>query len=225
MARLLEVIVTSVEDAVEAEAGGADRLELVRDLAVGGLTPDAELVRRILETVRIPVRVMLRQTPTMSADGEGNKLCADAKVFASFPIDGLVAGFLKGTALDSEVLKDVFAAAPGHRMTFHRAFDEMPDPLLAIEELNKFPGIDRILTGGGEDEWVSRRARLVAWQAAAKPEITLLVGAGTLPAVIEGISKDPDLAEIHIGRAARLNEAIEGPVQRDLVRALKSQLP
>ena len=29
----LEVIATSLEDAVEAEAGGADRIELVRDLA------------------------------------------------------------------------------------------------------------------------------------------------------------------------------------------------
>jgi len=67
MARFLEVIVTSIEDAVEAEAGGADRLELVRALEVGGLTPELDLIRTVLQTVKIPVRVMLRETPSMSA--------------------------------------------------------------------------------------------------------------------------------------------------------------
>lgn len=58
---MLEVIVCSVADALAAEAGGADRLELVRDLEVGGLTPPLELIQDVLRAVRIPVRVMLRE--------------------------------------------------------------------------------------------------------------------------------------------------------------------
>ena len=57
---LLEVIVSSVEDALEAEQGGAGRLEVVRSLEVGGLTPSLELVRQICQRVKIPLRVMLR---------------------------------------------------------------------------------------------------------------------------------------------------------------------
>ena len=60
-AKILEVIVSSLEDAKQAEAGGADRLEVVRDLEVGGLTPDFQLVEQIAGAVRIPIRVMLRE--------------------------------------------------------------------------------------------------------------------------------------------------------------------
>ena len=58
---LLEVIACSVEDAIQAEEGGADRLEIVSDLDVGGLTPPLELVREIRSEVNLPLRVMLRE--------------------------------------------------------------------------------------------------------------------------------------------------------------------
>ncbi len=57
----LEVIVQSVDDAVAAEQGGADRLELVRDLGRDGLTPDLALADAICARVRVPVRVMIRE--------------------------------------------------------------------------------------------------------------------------------------------------------------------
>lgn len=41
---LLEVIALDAADAVAAEAGGADRLELVSDMAADGLTPDRKSV-------------------------------------------------------------------------------------------------------------------------------------------------------------------------------------
>ena len=58
--KLLEVIVTSVGEACEAEEGGAGRLELVRDLASEGLTPSSSIIEEVLAAVSIPVRVMLR---------------------------------------------------------------------------------------------------------------------------------------------------------------------
>jgi copper homeostasis protein len=63
MGRLtLEVIATGVADAVAAEQGGADRIELVADLARGGMTPPLAVVESVLDRVGIPVRVMLRET-------------------------------------------------------------------------------------------------------------------------------------------------------------------
>jgi copper homeostasis protein len=56
---LLEVIVCSVADAVEAERGGAGRLEIVRDLHQGGLTPSLELVREIKLATELPVRTSI----------------------------------------------------------------------------------------------------------------------------------------------------------------------
>jgi copper homeostasis protein CutC len=59
---LLEVIACTVEDAIEAERGGAGRLEVISRFDVGGLTPAPELVREIKAKVSIPVRVMLRES-------------------------------------------------------------------------------------------------------------------------------------------------------------------
>lgn len=224
MAKLLEVIVTSLDDAIEAQEGGADRLELVRALEVGGLTPGIELVRSVLEAVAIPVRVMLRETPSMSADGKASQLREKAEALASLPIDGLVAGFLRNEAIDQEVLEKIFAAAPSCRVTFHRAFDELPDPLSAIEQLKRWPQIDRILTSGGEGDWPERRERLIGWQSAARPSIRVLVGAGVDANVVSQLAADEELEEMHVGRAARQAEAVDGQVHRELVRRLKSML-
>src|SRR5512132_1383579 len=65
----LEVIACSVSDAVEAQSGGAGRLEIVRDLASGGLTPPLELVQEILAAVTLPVRVMLREGNSYEVSG------------------------------------------------------------------------------------------------------------------------------------------------------------
>jgi len=66
MSALLEVIVTSVEEAVEAQAGGADRLELLAAPEHAGLTPSCSTVENVVRSVSIPVRVMLRDEPSMS---------------------------------------------------------------------------------------------------------------------------------------------------------------
>ena len=162
MPKVLEVIVISVEDAIEAEAGGADRLELVRALDLGGLTPAPELVKQVVKSVKIPVRVMLRQTPDMSSGGpkERAMLKSCAEFFAGLPIDGLVLGFIRDGKPDIPAVLDILSAAPGSRATFHRAFDELTDPMPTIQELKRLPQIDRILTVGGQGEWPSRKKRL-----------------------------------------------------------------
>ena len=58
---ILEVIACTVEDAVAAEKGGADRLEIISRFDVGGLTPAPELVRAIKAKVSLPLRVMVRE--------------------------------------------------------------------------------------------------------------------------------------------------------------------
>src|SRR5690349_2474195 len=111
---LLEVITCSVEDAREAEVGGAGRLEVVRDLHLGGLTPSIELVRNILDAVSIPIRVMIRERNDYSAgtDAELKRLCSLAAELGSLPIDGLVMGFLTGADLDVTALNTIVSHVP-----------------------------------------------------------------------------------------------------------------
>jgi copper homeostasis protein len=93
----LEVIVTSLDDAMEAERGGATRLEVVRDLNRGGLTPPLGLVRGILAAVRIPIRVMLRERDDYAISGprERDDLCRIGSKLSALDIEGLVLGFVR----------------------------------------------------------------------------------------------------------------------------------
>ena len=226
MPKVLEVIVISVEDAIEAEAGGADRLELVRALDLGGLTPAPELVQQVLKAVKIPVRAMLRQTPDMSSGGPKERaiLKTSAEFLAGLPIDGLVLGFIRDGKPDIPAVLDILSAAPRSRATFHRAFDELADPVAAIQELKHAPQIDRILTIGGQGEWSRRKKRLIEWQCAADPSIKILTGAGLSPAVLSDLAQTSELEEVHIGRAARVPPLVTGSVNRDAVRSIKSTL-
>ena len=111
---ILEVIACSVADAIEAEKGGAGRLEVVRSLDRGGLTPPFELVRAIKDAVDLPLRVMVRESDGYETTGETEieKLCAAADEFSRLDVDGLVLGFLKGKSIDLDLTARVLAAAP-----------------------------------------------------------------------------------------------------------------
>jgi copper homeostasis protein len=226
--KILEVIVTSLEEAIEAEAGGADRLELVRSLEQGGLTPPVELVRQVVETVSIPVRVMLRENPSMSLANQSEMMVLQSltEAIAKLPIDGLVLGFVRGNEIDAVATRELLAAAPHCRATFHRAFEHTLDPLSAIRTLKQMPQIDRILAGGGDGSWLHRKRRLLEWQRAAAPEIEILVGAGVSSGeLMNELLADPDFREMHIGRAARIPEEYSGAVLRQQVALLRSASP
>ncbi|MGI8746401.1 MAG: copper homeostasis protein CutC [Bryobacteraceae bacterium] len=215
MKRLLEVIVCSVEDAIAAEDGGAGRLEIVRELERGGLTPPLDLVRRILERVSIPVRAMVRESDSFEVENsvELNRLCAAARQIATLPVDGIVVGFAKGGSLDLETTSEVIRGAPGLRATFHHAFDAVDNPLDSLRRLKSLPQIDRVLTSATRGQW----ADLVS---AAAPEITILAGGGmTEDRILELMCRAP-VAEFHAGRAAREPETTDAGVSAARVRAL-----
>jgi copper homeostasis protein len=226
MPKLLEVIVTSAEEAREAELGGADRLELVRDLHVGGLTPRLDVAEHVVRAVSIPVRVMVRENASMwlAHAGEIDTLRSRARQFRELPIDGLVLGFVKDDALDAETIAQVADAAPGCRVTLHRAFEHAKDPLAAIQQAKQFPQIDRILTGGGAGNWQERKSRLLAWQTAAAPEIGILIGIGLRTSTLTEMALNANGFEFHAGRAARVPHTTAGVVSRNEIARLKARL-
>ena len=78
MTPILEVIACSLTDAIEAEQGGAGRLEIVSELKRGGLTPSFDLVAEIKQRVAIPLRVMLRES-------EGFGMACEARAIVYVP--------------------------------------------------------------------------------------------------------------------------------------------
>jgi copper homeostasis protein len=220
---LIEVIATSLDDARAAEDGGAGRLEVVRDLDRGGLTPDLALVEAMLARVRIPIRVMIREeepfVPTSPAALDA--LQVQLERFAALPIDGVVIGVLdRDRRVDRAALQRLLGGSARSRATFHRAFDETPDAREAVVALREVGGVDRILTTGGPGSWSERAARLVEWAAAANPAITLIVSPGLDPAPLADVAARRLPVEVHVGRAARTPATNDGPVSADRVAAL-----
>ena len=223
----LEVIACSVADAVAAEAGGADRIELISRYDVGGLTPELSLVREVLAAVSIPVRVMLRDREEfrVSDAGEiarlGDKAQALAGMADSGNLEGLVLGFLRdpGPELDLELLEAILARAPKLKATLHRASEELPDPGTALDAVAGLAQIDTFLTSGGPEPWAAKVGRLGEWQRRAAPR-TILVGGGVDFAAIGALRRDPHLRAFHVGVAAREGNRLDGVVLSSKVRAI-----
>lgn len=223
---ILEVIACSVADAIEAEKGGANRLEVVRSLDRGGLTPPLELVRAIKEAVGLPLRVMVRESESYetSSEKEVEKLCVAAAQFSELGVDGLVIGFLKDAGIPLELTERVLACAPRLNATFHHAFEDARDQLEAIRKIKHLPRVDRILSSGGSGELEERRKRLDAYAQAAAPEIKIIAGGGVDNSAITLLRRRTTIREFHVGRAARRGFQVEGEVQAELVRALVHDL-
>src|SRR5690349_11720173 len=90
---VLEVIALGAEDAVAARAGGADRLELVTDMASDGLTPPVAAFTAIRAAVDIPLRVMLRPADGFAAGGV-EALVRAARELRAAGAEEFVFGFL-----------------------------------------------------------------------------------------------------------------------------------
>lgn len=201
---LLEVIVQSVADARAAARGGADRLEVVRAIDVGGLTPPLTLVQQIAEAVTLPLRVMVRENAGYSTNaGEREALRRAAAAFAEAGVDGLVVGFAHAGEPELDRVKDVLEVAPDTSVTFHRAFDQLNEPLSAIDAIARIPRIDRVLTSGGEGTAAERCERLLAYQERAGTRLTIIAGGGVDEELLRAVVRDGRIREAHVGRAAR----------------------
>jgi len=213
---ILEVIACSVADAIEAQRGGAGRLEIVRALDAGGLTAPVSLVREIVAGVSIPVRVMLRENAGFEAGGatEIEKLCREAREFAALGVDGLVLGFVRVRQLDLAPALQILSSAPGVKATFHRAFEELEDAAAGVTALKTMPQFDRILVSP------NRLHGLQQLVESAAPELTIIAGGSVDADAIRALLKSTGIREFHVGRAARQDADIRQPVDAGRVREL-----
>jgi copper homeostasis protein len=148
---ILEVIALTADDARAAQAGGADRLELVTDMAADGLTPSRETFARIRASVGIPLRVMLRARDGFTSGGDEalDELCERARQLRAEGADEFVLGFLDGARKpDLRAIGALTEVIDGCRWTFHRAIDRAADRDGLRRALAELPGLDAYLTAG-----------------------------------------------------------------------------
>ena len=148
--RTLEICVESVTSALNAQTGGADRIELCDNLHQGGITPGAGKIVLAKKLLHIPVFVLIRprKGDFLYSDIEFDTLLEDIALARQLGADGIVSGaLLPDGNIDLARIRLMLEAAEGLPFTFHRAFDMCRDPLRAIDELAEL-GVQRILRLG-----------------------------------------------------------------------------
>jgi copper homeostasis protein len=154
MARvLLEICCGSIDDAIEAEKGGADRVELCSALFLGGLTPSLGTIQEAKRRLKIPVVVMVRPRAGGFAYSEAEMASIERDVEAAVEAgaDGIVFGILQADGrIDLARCRRIRQLIGERQAVFHRAFDVTPDPYEALEQLVDLR-ITRVLTSGQKD--------------------------------------------------------------------------
>jgi copper homeostasis protein len=196
---LVESAVESLDDALAAVEGGADRLELCANLAAGGLTPAPSVVTDVLERVAVPVCVMIRPRggSFTYSRSELDLMRRDLAAMRELGVDGIVVGVLDDRlAVDTRRMELLVSAADGLPVTFHRAFDRVRDYHDALESLIDL-GIERVLTSGGASTALAGVDVLGELVQQAGDALVVIAGGGVRDDNVREIVERSGVREVH----------------------------
>ena len=195
----LEIPVFSADDASTAAQLGADRLELCASYSEGGLTPGAGLLKVVKERVDIPIYAMLRPVgghfnySELDLEVMGQEL----KILKSFGADGFVFGVLRtDKTVDTEACEKLVNLAGELPCTFHRAFDQVPDPYRALQEIVEV-GFKRILTSGQQPRVGQGMDLITGLLNRTSDDFIIMPGGGMKPEHINHLNQSGKLKEVH----------------------------
>ncbi len=195
---VLEVCVEEPAGLAAAISGGADRVELVTALTVGGLTPSPGFMRMAGES-GIPAMAMIRPRPGgfVFSEDEIALMLRDIAEARTIGLDGVVLGVARPDgSLDTEILKRLVAAAGPMRTCLHRVFDLTPDPFAAIDQAVAI-GFSRILTSGQQKSVPEGLDLLVSLRAHADGRISIMPGGGITLKNVGEVVRTTGITEIH----------------------------
>jgi copper homeostasis protein len=197
---IVEACVDSVESAVAAEKGGADRVELCCALLEGGLTPSAGAIELARKRLRIGLQVMIRPRggDFLYTEAEYDVMRRDVDTARELGADGVVIGLLTPSGeLDVERTRELVERARPLSVTFHRAFDMTRDPFAALDALASL-GIDRVLTSGQEESALEGLELLEELVARAGDRIVVLVCGNLTEKNIARVARETGAKELHV---------------------------
>ena len=177
---IIEVCAESYEYALKAEKAGANRIELCKDLHLDGLTPDYESAKRTIDSLNIPVFILIRprEGDFIYSNEEFELMKRDIIKFKEMGCKGIVSGVLNNdNSIDIKRTKDLIELSRPLEFTFHRAFDIVSDPLKEIENLIRM-GVDRILTSGQKNKAIEGLYLLEKLNNISKKRIVIMPGSG-----------------------------------------------
>lgn len=202
----LEVCASTFESAVNAKNAGAHRIELCQNLAVGGLTPSKELLKKVMSDVVIPTFVLIRPRAGnfTYTDDEFEVMLDSIEFVKSFNCQGIVSGVLDGqNDIDQKRTSLLIEKSFPLPFTFHRAFDQINSPLSALELIRDI-GANRILTSGQAGTAERGIGLLDQLKTFENADFNILPGGGITPTNAR-LFKEHGFKEIHASGITRSN--------------------
>jgi copper homeostasis protein len=199
MSLLIEAAVESVDAALAAAEGGAQRVELCADLAHGGTTPALDLILECRHKVTIPVFVLVRPRTGdfVYTDAEHDTILQQIRRVKNAGAQGIVAGELTdGRRIAEGRTLGLLEAARPLPFTFHRAFDDCLELGAALESLIRL-GVNRVLTSGGARTAIDGADRIERLVTQAKGRIEILAGGGITADNVAHLVRVSGVGEIH----------------------------
>ena len=197
---ILECCVDSVESALEAQKGGANRIELCSALVIGGLTPSAALFEKVKEAVDLKVHVLLRPRfgDFCYTDYEHDIIKEEVKMFRQLGAEGVVIGSLHSDgSLNKEQMKELIEEAGDMSVTLHRAFDMCMNPLETLSDAKEL-GINTILTSGQKNSCIDGVNLLAELVEKSDDSIDIMIGGGVDSSVIRELYQKTGATSYHM---------------------------
>lgn len=207
---VLECCVDSVESAVAAQAGGANRLELCANLVIGGTTPDINLYLAVREKVSIKINVLIRPRfgDFCYTGEEFGIIKKDVEMFRKYGADGVVIGVLREDgSLDMARMKELMDAAGDMSVTLHRAFDVSRDPFQTLKDAEDLH-IGTILTSGQKNTCYEGRELLGKLVEKTAGKVDILVGSGVNSAQIAELAAVTKAKSFHLSGKVNVESAM-----------------
>jgi copper homeostasis protein len=221
--RKLEVIASTVEDAIQGQAGGASSLELCVDLSVGGVTPPLDIVNTIRDVATIHLRVLVRphSESFVYSPQDVAQIISDIEALKKIGVDGIVFGALRpDDSVDLDLTRHIAATIRPLEMTFHRALDVCKNADQAIPQLKGTA--QRILTSGTAESVWEGRDKIRAWIAEYGSDIIFACGGGIRLENLAETVRATDAPEYHVGTAAQTNKVVDPAKVRKILETINA---
>lgn len=225
----LEVVVETCEDALAAEAGGADQIEVKCDYLEYGLTPTVGMLGEICHNVSCDVLCMIRPhaRSLVYSSHDIAAMAADIKRAKTLPIKGFLLGCLTSeNLLDIKSLEHLKEEAGALELHFHLAWELTKDPFLSLQQLVAL-GFESVRTSGGNGisgQAEENTSRIKAYAAYLQGDMDLYLAGGiTANNVAEVISKT-GISNVHSGSGVRLPRTRVGAVSKECVQEMKQAI-
>ncbi len=200
MGRIIEICANSAQSCVEAELGGARRVELCAGIPEGGTTPSYGEIRTAQAlTSHIDINIIIRPRggDFLYTPAEIRSMLYDIEMAKQLSVHGVVFGCLtKQGDIDVPLMRQLIDAAQPLSVTCHRAFDVCRDPFEALEQLIDL-GCDRILTSGQQPDAVRGIRMIKQLVRRAAGRMIIMPGCGVRENNISQIEMETGATEFH----------------------------